>query len=358
MEATRPRADAIDWTHPGSNIGLSWNLTAQLSPVRRLRPSADSLCEVQSVPVLPELRELRYVVAAAEEGTFTAAADRIHISQQSISAAIRQLELRFGLQLFERRGRGLRLTPQGEAFVSGAQLTLASAAETVESARRAGRHRTLRIGYTVLAAAELTTPLLVELQRRQPHLEVQLRLADYDDPSAGLARGLVDLALLRRPVTGAFHFEHLFSEHRVAVLPADHPLARHDDVALEQLADEPIIADPGPDETWRAFWMGADIRESAPARTVGVDSFEDELATVALGHAIAITSAAAARLHPRPDLAYVPLRGAAPCTVAVAWARDRPPELLDEVLGAARAVRERACADGTFDRYGWIASSE
>lgn len=297
---------------------------------------------------------MRYVVTAAEQGTFTGAADRLHIRQQSISAAIRQLEVRLGIQLFERRGRGLRLTLQGEAFVDGARVTLTNAAETVESARRAGLHKTLRIGYTILAAAELTTPLLVELQRRQPHLEVQLRLADYDDPSAGLARGVVDIALLRRPVTGAFEFEHLFSERRVAVLPAGHPLAGRDDVAIEELAEEPIIADPGPDRAWSAFWMGSDIRASPPVRTVSVDSFEDELATVALGQAIAITTAAAARLHPRPDLAYAPLRDAAPCTFAVAWHRHRRPELLDQTLEAARAVRERARADGTFARYGWI----
>jgi len=303
--------------------------------------------------VLPEVRELRYFVTAVEEGTFTAAADRLRISQQSISAAIRQLERRLGIELLERHGRTLRLTAAGEAFLDGARLTLASAADTIERARRAANHRRLRIGYTVLAAAELTTPLLAELQRHHPQLEVQMRLADYDDPSAGLRRGVVDIALVRRPVEGDLAFEDLFCERRVAVLPADHAAAGHDEVSIDELAQEPIIADPGSDETWRAFWMGCDIRLAPPTHTVAVDSFEDELATVALGHAIALTSAAAARLHPRPDLAYVPLRNAAPCTVALAWASDRPPSLLDEILVAARRIRERAQADGTFDRYGW-----
>ena len=307
--------------------------------------------------MLPEARELRYFVAAAEEGTFTAAGDRLHISQQSISAAVRQLERRLGIELLERGGRTLRLTAAGEAFLDGARLTLACAADTVERARRAVNHQRLRIGYTILAAAELTTPLLAQLQHQHPQLELQLRLADYADPSAGLRSGTVDIALLRRPVEGNLAFEDLFCEPRIAVLAADHPAAGRDDVSIAQLADEPIVADPGPDEIWRAFWMACDLRDAPPAQTVTVDSFEDELATVALGHAIALTSAAAARLHPRPDLAYLPLRDAAPCTTALAWATDQPPDHLHDILAAARRVRQRAQADGTFDRYHWSAPS-
>ena len=68
---------------------------------------------------------------------------------------------------------------------------------------------------------------------------------------------------------------------------------------------------------------------------------------------IAFTSAAAARLYPRPDLAYVPLAGAAPCTVALAWDPERPPTVLASLLAAARRAREQARADGSFDLYGW-----
>jgi DNA-binding transcriptional LysR family regulator len=303
--------------------------------------------------VLPELRELRYFVAVAEEGTFTAAAQRLHLSQQSVSAAIHQIERRLGVDLLQRRGRGLRLTEAGEAFLTGARLTLASATDTIEHTLDAAKHPRLRIGYTVLAAAELTTPMIATLQARQPGLEVQLRLADFDDPSAGLSRGAVDIALLRRPVAGPLDFEDLFSERRVVVLHVDHPLAGRREVAIDELADEPIIADPGPDRTWREFWMGCDLRSHPPAQTVTVDSFDDELATVALGNAISITSAAAARLHPRPDLVYVPLRDATPCTTSLAWASAAPPPLLPQIIAAARRVRNKAHADGTFDRYHW-----
>jgi DNA-binding transcriptional LysR family regulator len=303
--------------------------------------------------VLPEIRELRYFVAVAEEGRFTRAAERLFITQQSLSAAIAQLERRLGVELFTRDRRGLRLTPGGQALLVAARGILTQAATAVEETRRAAGAAPLRVGYAVLAASELTTPILTHLQAAEPQLEIRLRLADYDDPSAGLATATADVALVRRPIDGPYAFEDLFAEARVAVLPGTHPLARAPSVAVEQLAAEPVIADPGPDAVWRAFYTADDVRGGPPARSVEVGSFDEELATVALGRAISFTSAAAARLYPRPDVAYVPLAGAAPCTVALAWDPERPPTVLPSLLAAARRAREQARADGSFERYRW-----
>jgi DNA-binding transcriptional LysR family regulator len=311
--------------------------------------------ELQSAPVLPETRELRYFVAVAEAGRFTRAAATLHIAQQSLSAAIAQLERRMGVTLFERDRQGLTLTPAGEALLPAARAILRSAQAAVEDARRAAGTGTLRIGYAVLAASELTTPILARLQSAEPRLEIRLRLADYDDPSAGLAGGTADVAFVRRPLAGAFACESLFSEPRVAVLSRAHPLAGRGTVAIGELEHEAVIADPGPDAVWRAFYTADDVRGGPPRRTVTVGSFDEELATVALGHAIAFTSAAAARLYPRPDVAYVPLEHAVPCGVALAWDPDRAPLQLPVIRAAARGARERARADGDFERYGWIA---
>jgi len=305
------------------------------------------------VAVLPEVRELRYFVAVAEERRFTHAAERLYITQQSLSAAIGQLERRLGVELFVRDRQGLTLTPGGEVLLTAARAILAQAATAVEDTRRAAGAAPLRVGYAVLAASELTTPILTHLQAAEPQLEIRLRLADYDDPSAGLATGTADVALVRRPIDGPYAFEDLFAEARVAVLPGTHSLARSSSVGIDELASDPVITDPGPDAVWRAFWTADDVRGRPPTHGVEVGSFDEELATVALGRAIAFTSAAAARLYPRPDVAYVPLAGAAPCTVALAWNPERPPTVLGSLLAAARRARGQARADGSFERYGW-----
>jgi DNA-binding transcriptional LysR family regulator len=104
--------------------------------------------------VLPEIRELRYFVAVAEERRFTHAAERLYITQQSLSAAIAQLERRLGVELFVRDRQGLRLTPAGEALLTAARGILAQAASAVEDTRRAAGAAPLRVGYAVLAASE------------------------------------------------------------------------------------------------------------------------------------------------------------------------------------------------------------
>jgi DNA-binding transcriptional LysR family regulator len=303
--------------------------------------------------VLPEIRELRYLVAVAEERRFTRAAERLYITQQSLSAAIGQLERRLGVELFVRDRQGLTLTAGGEVLLTAARAILAQAATAVDDARRAAGAAPLRVGYAVLAASELTTPILTHLQAAEPQLEIRLRLADYDDPSAGLATGTADVALVRRPIDGPYAFEDLFAEARVAVLPGTHSLAPRSSVSVDELASDPVITDPGPDAVWRAFWTADDVRGRPPIHGVEVGSFDEELATVALGRAIAFTSAAAARLYPRPDVAYVPLARAAPCTVALAWNPERPPTVLGSLLAAARRARGQARADGSFERYGW-----
>ena len=82
--------------------------------------------------MLPEVRELRYFVAVAEEGRFTRAAERLYITQQSLSAAIAQLERRLGVELFTRDRRGLMLTPGGETLLTAARAILAQAASAAD----------------------------------------------------------------------------------------------------------------------------------------------------------------------------------------------------------------------------------
>src|ERR1700748_469110 len=75
-----------------------------------------------------ELRQLEYLIAAAEAGNFTRAADQVHVSQSGISAQIRQLERDLGAVLFDRSGRTATLTVAGEAAIGHARAVLASAA--------------------------------------------------------------------------------------------------------------------------------------------------------------------------------------------------------------------------------------
>ena len=85
-----------------------------------------------------EMRHLRYFVAVAEEASFTAAAQRVHVAQQVLSTQIRQLEDAVGVLLLERTSRGVVLTAAGSAFLGLARETLASLDRGVAAGRGAG----------------------------------------------------------------------------------------------------------------------------------------------------------------------------------------------------------------------------
>src|SRR5258708_183108 len=96
-----------------------------------------------------ELRHLRYLVAAAEQGSFSGAARRLHVAQSAISEQLADLEQEIGVQLFTRSSRRTSLTPAGTLFLNEAHQILSDAENAIEIARRAHRGEigTLNIGF-------------------------------------------------------------------------------------------------------------------------------------------------------------------------------------------------------------------
>src|SRR5271154_6133362 len=104
-------------------------------------PAVKRLCKLRLIPFrhnTVELRHLRYFVAVAETGSFTTAAEqRLHTAQPSLSRQIRDLEEEVGVDLLIRGARGVELTAAGRAFLEHARATLAQAESAIEAARRA-----------------------------------------------------------------------------------------------------------------------------------------------------------------------------------------------------------------------------
>ncbi|MFE7118732.1 transcriptional regulator CynR [Streptomyces sp. NPDC057654] len=151
-----------------------------------------------------ELRHLRYLLAVAEHGSFTRAAEDLHISQPTLSQQIRQLERTLGVQLLDRTGRTVRLTDAGTVYTDHARRALrdlAAAERAVHDVQNLSRGH-LRLGVTPTFIAYLTGPLTAELHTRHPGIGLTLVETTQDRIEAALLADDLDLGI-------AFAGDHL-----------------------------------------------------------------------------------------------------------------------------------------------------
>jgi len=191
------------------------------------------------------LRSLRYFVAAAETGSITAAAARVHVSQPSVSEAIARLEADLGAQLFLRRqARGLTLTVPGERFLVQARNLLSHADEVERFADTMGDSLAgeVRIGCFVTLAPFVLPALLAGFAKAYPGITVSFEEANQLELLERLREGRCELAM-----TYAYGLGEEFDAEVLAELPprivlsAEDPLARRRSISLRELADAPMV---------------------------------------------------------------------------------------------------------------------
>jgi LysR family hydrogen peroxide-inducible transcriptional activator len=172
------------------------------------------------------VRQLSYFVALADCGSFTRAAERMQVSQPSLSQQIRLLETIVGATLVERGGPAI-LTPLGRDLLARARRILLEVAELEEFGTTAADplSGTIRLGVSPTLGAYLLPSLVARLHREHPTLRVHVREGLPTALAEGLATGLHDVILAQLPVAGrSFHSERLFREPLHLAMASDHPL--------------------------------------------------------------------------------------------------------------------------------------
>ncbi len=246
------------------------------------------------------------------------------MTQPAFSQQIRALEERLGVVLVERTSRTVELTPAGRDLLPEARTVV----EAVSRLRRVADIHSREVrGHLTLgstgaeAAMPYTLAILTELRKRHPWISVEMRGLDFAEQIDALTCGEVDMAFLRPPIPRGIKSLHLATEPRVACLPADDPLAAHQQITLAQLADHLVVDVPprAPREWWN-YWIvnprpdGTNVRFGPVAADV-----EAMLLAVAWGQGMVFLPAAAQHLYPRPGVAYVRVSDLPPSTAALAW---------------------------------------
>jgi DNA-binding transcriptional LysR family regulator len=201
-----------------------------------------------------ELRQLRYVVAVAEERNFTRAAARAHVAQPAVSQQIAQVERELGAPLFERSHRGVALTTAGAAFLPYARAALAAATAGSDAVRtlRGELAGELAIG-TIPSPTEWLVRQLGGFGRRYPAVRLTVHTGHPEALADGVAAGSLDAAAIgvvagRLPAGPAgkrlpagLASQTIATEPLVVAVPPDHPRAGAAPVSLSDLRDEPLV---------------------------------------------------------------------------------------------------------------------
>lgn len=322
-----------------------------------------------------ELRQLQYFVTVAQHGSFTRAAQLLHLTQPGVSSQIRQLERELGHRLLDRSGRTVRLTPAGEAVLPHARAALASASAVRQTAQEFDGLRRGHVRLGMVAGAAFTPPpglgtfpgLATTLAAfRQDHPGIDFSLAEDSTAAmiAALRDGRLDLAVIGLPAAASGHegddgwttlagiaLHTVLEMPLVAACPEQHPLAaaparaaapadatgtgtatagphgsphaagRGDPLPVAALAGHALVSTPR--GTGMRTALERALAETGTSPAIGVEAAAPpqlaELAAHGLGVAVLPDPGTVPGLRVRPLADPVPL-----VRIALAWPGGRP----------------------------------
>ena len=294
-----------------------------------------------------ELRHLRYFLAIAETASFTRAAERLRLTQPTLSHQIKQLEQELGAPLFDRMGLKVRLTAKGKVLKSYAEqaLNVIESGLTAVSDLDGLVHGELHVGVFHSFATSLLPQTLAQFIQSHPGVHVVLRQQSRAEMEQGLINGDLDFAVgYAPPVSERIVAETLFTEPFVLAVGEHHPWSALSKIEPRRLHDQPLVLLTPEHPSRQLIDRYFQSKGVAPRVVAEMNSNEAVLAMVRFSSLATILSERI--VAGTAGLKAVPLAGPALArTAALFWNREayRPAaaRLAAEMIRAAHAPRAR-----------------
>jgi DNA-binding transcriptional LysR family regulator len=288
--------------------------------------------------VLPELRLIRYFVAVAEEGNVTRAAERLHMAQPPLSAAVRQLEQQLGVALLDRTSRQVRLTAAGEQLLERGRELLARADTVVRDVQAVERSPSglLRCGLSPAGRFGLVPNLLERWSTAAP----AVMLHTNENTTGALLRDVrhrrLDLAVVFCPPDlNGVASRSLRDEPAVVHVRNDHPVANRTHVALDELATDTFLVAGGEDSPGYTAAVVAACRAAGFEPRTRPDPYPD-LGTQAIREGLGVVLYVRSAFGPRLEgSVLVPVQPVVTFPFVLVWREDVRSAALSAVLAAA-----------------------
>jgi LysR family transcriptional regulator, cyn operon transcriptional activator len=270
-----------------------------------------------------ELRHLRYFVALAEQLSFTHAAEKVHVTQSTLSHQIKQLEDELDCRLFARVGRRVQLTEAGEAFLERVQNALREVDEGVWTVRKTSDALSgeIRIGATHTFNMRIIPQCVSIFIDRHPSVRVNVLELAGDDIAQALESGDLDLGVAYRPEKlDALRFEPLYNEEMVLAVGVNHSFARRRFVRMVELHRQKLVLLPRGFATRAMLDECFRLANAEPTVVAEMNAIAPMIELVSTTSIAAIVSEHAAR---RENVQIVPLESPTPVrTPGLLWNRD------------------------------------
>lgn len=277
-----------------------------------------------------DLYQIRYFLAIAETGSFTKAADRLFVSQPSLSAGIKKLEQVLDVTLFDRGGRRVVLTPAGKLFQKKAKIFLDNYQATLRELREFRDQPVLRLGTLRTIRITCLADLIYTFQQQFPSVLIELVDGSFSELCDQLEQGDVDLVMTvldgyEAPKTSLA----LFQQRRVLAVSTNNPLANRATVQLADLDGQPFI-DRLHCERYQEFQR---LFTSIQPRIVyRADQEEWVFSLIAAGLGLSIMP----EWHDVPGVIFIPIADVPlQRTVGLVWRGSYEAEAIDQFLACA-----------------------
>ena len=291
-----------------------------------------------------EIRQLRYFLAVAEDLHFTRAAQRLHIAQPALSQQIRQLEEEVGARLLERTNRRVALTPAGETFRMRAALVVEQANRALTEASQIGRGEagTISIGFVSSAVCGILPDLLRLFRESVPAAQVELQELEPAEQLESIGLHRLDLGIMHATLHEAqFGSVVVSSDPLIAAIPEKHPAARHQHVALRELADDTFFipkrhSHSGYHEIVLSACKSAGV---VPARIQPTRLLQTAVTLVAGGLGVTLVPQSFEQNFCIKGVVYRPLTGTAPVARLIAvWHKENRSPLIARIKNDLRKL--------------------
>lgn len=302
-------------------------------------------------PRLPiELRQLRYFVTLAQELNFRRAAERLFITQPSLSHQIVLLEASLGVRLFLRDRRQVVLTDAGKALLEDSRHLLTEADAILMKARRMGAvdSTILRIGFPEYANRTLIPEMIAVFRSRHPGARVTITEGYSRTLLCELRDGVLDVGFMMVPAAedaGELDFEVVIDEKPGLLLSANHRLAGRSEITVEALANERVLlanrsVNPVIYDLVAGWLEGTGVQpDFLKVSGSGVYTYDTALRLIGSGEAVSLGAPSMTKELPA-GVVFRPISGAAPhFKVVAAWSPRNSSPLLADFLAVARELR-------------------